>query len=49
MQGLKEIKDLVMTLVSETATARSAEARNRYPIIGSGTYGTYGTRWTGVP
>ena len=28
---------------------RLAEARNRYPIRGRGTYGTYDTRWTGVP
>ena len=39
----------ILIRFSEIAARRLAEARNRYPIIGRGTYGTYGTGWTGVP
>ena len=39
----------ILIRFSQTAAGRLAQARNRYPIVGGGTYGSYGTRWTGVP
>ena len=45
MAGLKQLKEVISVIVSR----QEIDARNRYPIIGGGTYGTHGTRWTGVP
>lgn len=45
MLGLMQLKEVISVIVSR----QEIEARNRYPIIGGGTYGTRGTGWTGVP
>ena len=42
MLGLMQLKEVILAIVSR----QEIDARNRYPIRGSG---TYGTRWTGVP
>ena len=49
LEKRSKLQIIIRTVALESAARRLAETRNRYPIIGSGTYGRYGTRWTGVP